>query len=157
MIKPWLTSLTPILHYTEPVWPSRLLLLGKSSNLWPLQQLTASRYITAIIRVLQLTGHHFESKHVTRLMFRYILVSAALISHLHLVPSLKIHGRFISRPPYIFVAWCLIMHRDNFTLPLYVCISKVAWRAWITAIRKHLIQHNIHLRQLKSSSLKADA
>jgi hypothetical protein len=42
-----------------------------------------------------------------------------LITHLHLVPKLKIRGNIPPRPQYISMEWYLVKHRDNFTfLPL---------------------------------------
>jgi hypothetical protein len=39
-----------------------------------------------------------------------------LATHLHLVPSLRIHGAIPPLAPYIFVAWYLVKHRDNFPI-----------------------------------------
>jgi hypothetical protein len=32
---------------------------------------------------------------------------------------------YASTPQYFFTAWCLVKHRDNFTLPFYLCPSGV--------------------------------
>jgi hypothetical protein len=37
--------------------------------------------------------------------------SVKLTSHLHLAPR----WRYTSTPQYVFMAWCLVKHRDNFT------------------------------------------
>jgi hypothetical protein len=31
--------------------------------------------------------------------------------------------------PYIFMPWCLVYHRDNFTLPIICKISRLTWHA----------------------------
>jgi len=36
-------------------------------------------------------------------------------THLHLVPRSKNDWRYTSIPQYVFIAWCLVKHRDNFT------------------------------------------
>jgi hypothetical protein len=36
----------------------------------------------------------------------------------HLVPRLRMRGAIPPLPQYVFMAWCLVKHRDNFTLPL---------------------------------------
>jgi hypothetical protein len=35
-------------------------------------------------------------------------------THLHLVLRLRICGVIIPLPQYVFMAWCLVKHRDNF-------------------------------------------
>jgi hypothetical protein len=36
-------------------------------------------------------------------------------THLHLVPRSRMRGAIPPLPHYVFVAWCLVKHRDNFT------------------------------------------
>jgi hypothetical protein len=43
-----------------------------------------------------------------------------LATGLHLVPRSKNAWIYTSTPQYVFMACCLVKHRDNFTLPLYV-------------------------------------
>jgi len=38
-----------------------------------------------------------------------------LNTHFHLVPRLKMRGAMPPLPQYIFMAWYLVKHRDNFT------------------------------------------
>jgi hypothetical protein len=38
-----------------------------------------------------------------------------LTSHLHLVPSSKNAWSYTSTSQYVFMRWCLVKHRDNFT------------------------------------------
>jgi hypothetical protein len=38
-----------------------------------------------------------------------------LTTHLHLVPRSKNERSYTSTLPYVFIAWCLVKHRDNFT------------------------------------------
>jgi hypothetical protein len=40
-----------------------------------------------------------------------------LTTHLHIMPRSRMHGAIPPLPQYIFMAWCLVKHRDNFTLP----------------------------------------
>jgi hypothetical protein len=42
-----------------------------------------------------------------------------LTTHLHLVPTLWMHGATTPVPQYIFKAWCLIKHKENY-LPFYI-------------------------------------
>jgi hypothetical protein len=37
-----------------------------------------------------------------------------LMTHLHLVPRLRIHGGDISATYQVLLTWCLIKHRDSF-------------------------------------------
>jgi hypothetical protein len=43
---------------------------------------------------------------------------------LHLVPRSRMRGVISPLPQYIFMAWCLVKPRDNFTLPLLYCITQ---------------------------------
>jgi hypothetical protein len=38
-----------------------------------------------------------------------------LTTHLHLVPRSRLRGAIPPLPQYVFMAWCLVKHRDNFT------------------------------------------
>jgi hypothetical protein len=38
-----------------------------------------------------------------------------LTTHLHLVPRLRIRGAISALTQYVFMAWCIIKHRDKFT------------------------------------------
>jgi hypothetical protein len=38
-----------------------------------------------------------------------------LAAHLHLMPRSRMVDLYNSTRPYIFTAWCLIKHGDNFT------------------------------------------
>jgi hypothetical protein len=40
-----------------------------------------------------------------------------LTTYLHLVPSSRMRGAILPLLQYVFMAWCLIKHRDNFNLP----------------------------------------
>jgi hypothetical protein len=42
-----------------------------------------------------------------------------LTTHLHLVPRSKNEWSYTSTSQYAFMAWCLVMHRDNFTFTLH--------------------------------------
>jgi hypothetical protein len=39
-----------------------------------------------------------------------------LTTHLHLVPASRMRGDISPLPQYVFMARCLVKHRDNFTL-----------------------------------------
>jgi hypothetical protein len=41
-----------------------------------------------------------------------------LTTHLHLVPSSRMREAIPPLPQYVFMAWCLVKHRDNFTFTL---------------------------------------
>jgi hypothetical protein len=41
-----------------------------------------------------------------------------LTTHLHLVAISKNAWSYTSTPQYVFMAWCLVKHKDNFTLYL---------------------------------------
>jgi hypothetical protein len=59
-----------------------------------------------------------------------------LTTHLHLVPSLRVHEAIAPVPLYEFMAWCLVKGRNKFTSPL-------------TTLSKHLnnseLQHRISI------------
>jgi hypothetical protein len=38
-----------------------------------------------------------------------------LTTHLHLVPRSRVSGTILPLPQYVFMAWFLVKHRDNFT------------------------------------------
>jgi hypothetical protein len=44
--------------------------------------------------------------------------SVKLTTHLQLVPRLKMRGFIPPHRQYVFMVWCLVKHRDNFTLHL---------------------------------------
>jgi hypothetical protein len=41
-----------------------------------------------------------------------------LTTVLHLVPKLRMHGAILPTPPYFFMSWCFIKHRDNFSFQI---------------------------------------
>jgi len=43
-----------------------------------------------------------------------------LTTHFHVVPRLRIRAAITLLPQYVFMAWCLVKHRDNFTFTLSV-------------------------------------
>jgi hypothetical protein len=43
-----------------------------------------------------------------------------LTTHLHLVPRPKNEWRYISIPQYVFMAWCLVKYRNNFTFTFFI-------------------------------------
>jgi len=51
-----------------------------------------------------------------------------LTIHLHLAQRLKKRGAIHPLPHYLFIAWCLVKHRDNFYLQLLPLSS----RLWYT-------------------------
>jgi hypothetical protein len=72
-----------------------------------------------------------------------------LTTHLHLVPRSRMRG---SIPPLanIFVAWCLVKRRDNFTFYLYLNVLWILCTEWCAEnnVKVHLMnpweQHYIH-------------
>jgi hypothetical protein len=46
---------------------------------------------------------------------RALSLGVKLTTHLHLVPRSRLHGAIPPLPQYVFIAWCLVKHRDNFT------------------------------------------
>jgi hypothetical protein len=46
-----------------------------------------------------------------------------LTTHLHLVPRSTNAWSHTSTPLYVFMAWCLVKHRDNFTFTFYLCVQ----------------------------------
>jgi hypothetical protein len=42
-----------------------------------------------------------------------------LTTHLHLVPKSRMRGAIHPLPQYVFMVWCLVKHRDNFTEILF--------------------------------------
>jgi hypothetical protein len=41
-----------------------------------------------------------------------------MTTHLHLVPRSRMRGAIPPLPQFVFMAWCLVKHRDNFTFTL---------------------------------------
>jgi len=50
------------------------------------------------------------------------LMGRKLTAHLHPVPRLRLHGAVHPLLRYIFVVWCLVKHRDNFTFMIIVTV-----------------------------------
>jgi hypothetical protein len=44
-------------------------------------------------------------------------------THFHVVPRSRMRGAIRLFPQYVFIAWSQLKHRDNFTLPLCVCLN----------------------------------
>jgi hypothetical protein len=44
-----------------------------------------------------------------------------LTTHPHLVPKSRMRGAIPPFPRYVFMAWWLVKHRDNFSFYLYLC------------------------------------
>jgi len=47
-----------------------------------------------------------------------------LTTYLHLVQGFRMRGYIPPLPQYVFLAWCLVKHRDNFafTFPFISCV-----------------------------------
>jgi hypothetical protein len=41
------------------------------------------------------------------------------------MPRLRMRGAIPPFPQYVFIAWCLVKHRDNFTFTLLIFNSKI--------------------------------
>jgi hypothetical protein len=67
-----------------------------------------------------------------------------LTTHLHLVPRSRMRGATPPLPQYVFMAWCLVKHRDNFTFTstLTFNLPHNDWfpRAW----QKSVVQDDRH-------------
>jgi hypothetical protein len=48
-----------------------------------------------------------------------------LTTHLHLAPRLRMRVAISPIPQYVFMAWCLVKHRDNFTFTLLDILIEV--------------------------------
>jgi hypothetical protein len=64
---------------------------------------------------------------VKQVVWACIVAGAKLTTHLHLVPRLGMCGGIHPLPHYVFVTWCLIKERGNFTLYLYHCNLGPRW------------------------------
>jgi hypothetical protein len=53
-----------------------------------------------------------------------------LTTHLHIVPRSRMCGAIPPFPQYVFLAWCLVKHRDNFTF-IY---SKAQTSSWMKVL-----------------------
>jgi len=49
-----------------------------------------------------------------------------LTTHLHIVPSSRMCGALLPLPQYVFMARCLVKHRNNFIYFVYVCQYSVS-------------------------------
>jgi hypothetical protein len=58
-----------------------------------------------------------------------------LTTHLHVMPRSRMRGAIPPLPQYVFMAWCLVKHSDNFTsLPFYVIIIQLEETANIKSL-----------------------
>jgi hypothetical protein len=71
-----------------------------------------------------------------------------LTTHLHLVPRSRMRGGIPPLPRYVFMAWCLVKHRENFTFFTFMDLREVGWESvgWI-----HLDQDRDQCRDLVST------
>jgi hypothetical protein len=60
-----------------------------------------------------------EMRSVTEFVFEKPEGKRKLTTHLHLVPKLM-RGAISPLPQYVFMAWCFVKHRDNFTFTFCV-------------------------------------
>jgi len=63
-----------------------------------------------------------------------------LTTHLHLVPSSRMHRAIPPFPQYVFMTWCLAKHRDNFTVYLYIYIHKYKHTKLYMTLESEFIQ-----------------
>jgi hypothetical protein len=74
--------------------------------------------------------------------------------HLHLVPRLRMRGAIPPLPQYVFMACCLVKHRDNFTLPTLNYTTYLQLMLWCV-LEKLQIRWNFKIivsRGISSSS-----
>jgi hypothetical protein len=75
-----------------------------------------------------------------------------LTTHLHLVPRSRVGGAIPPLPQYIFMAWCLVKHRNNFTFTLPHIVQYTAdLTSWIDLYA--LFHHVIGLPDVPEMSL----
>jgi len=73
---------------------------------------------------------------------RWGLVTVAW--HDHLLPSsaeVKKAWSYILSTPYVYMVWCLVKHRDNFTLPRCQGCGSSMWQSSVDAAPTVLAQH----------------
>jgi hypothetical protein len=62
--------------------------------------------------------------------------SVKLTTHLLLVPRSRMRGTIPPLTQYVYIAWCLVKHRDNFTFYLYIMstippfLKQVGYEIW---------------------------
>jgi hypothetical protein len=69
-------------------------------------------------------------------------------THLHLLPRSRMHGAIPPLSQYVFMAWCLVKHRDNFTFTfcqeqLYILLRLDMWLGWGRQMRMWLRWENL--------------
>jgi hypothetical protein len=47
-----------------------------------------------------------------------------LTTYLHLAQRLRMRGSITPLPQYVFMAWCLVKHRDNFTFSKFIIFKQ---------------------------------
>jgi hypothetical protein len=72
-------------------------------------------------------------------ILKYILV------HYHLVPRSRMCGAIPPLPQYVFMVWCLVKHRGNFTFTFYhVRKVQTCWfryRVWLWSSRNNFVTY----------------
>jgi hypothetical protein len=63
-----------------------------------------------------------------------------LTTHLHLVPRSRMRGSIPPLPQYVFMEWCLVKHRDNFT---FTFNNKKQFRSWVSVSGSCVDGHSI--------------
>jgi hypothetical protein len=67
-----------------------------------------------------------------------------LTTHLHLVPRLRIHAVIPPSPQYVFMAWCLVKHRDDFTFSMPLLKNIFHWlRAFPSSHKRTVHNQNV--------------
>jgi hypothetical protein len=76
-----------------------------------------------------------------------------LTTHIHLVLEWRMRGAIPPLPQYIFMEWCLVKHRDNFTFRRKLVTKAKRRKAWlpsekVTAIHRMLLTKSNVLKVL---------
>jgi hypothetical protein len=85
-----------------------------------------------------------------------------LTIHLHIVPRLKNAWSYTSTPQYVFMVWCLVKHRDNFTFTIIIIIIIIisSFLSFQTFLRKKclnvLLKRDFLDHQLRGRNTKEE-
>jgi hypothetical protein len=74
--------------------------------------------------------------------------------NLHLVPRSRMRGAIHLLPQYVFMAWCLVKHRDNFTFTFINHFSSVTMitQSWLD-FQRHVCENEVRICVVKPARL----
>jgi hypothetical protein len=88
-------------------------------------------------------------KKVRKIYIKSMLWGVKLTTHLHLEPRSRMRGAIPPLPQNVFMAWCLVKHRDNFTILLLLAhVLKTCSAMMLT----HVLLNSVEVDKFGSES-----